>query len=629
MLSVTHRLPSGIKGYRCRTPEGLVSSCCRQTARMNGANELMLPAIPRRLDAENELDLGPDFPFDYAGYIGPDSSGNDKPIGEIDSALHGTRIGIIGTGASGLIAGYQLMKIGLHPVYYEAEKNPDGTARIGGRMKALYGDPYEVAVAEMGCMRFPASAKTQAHYVQRFGLHYAKFPDPFEVPKTVVDLEGKTYSAASIEEFYQKYPMFSEVNDAWNAALATIDFKDFQQAVIDQDRSEIKSRWNTIVEKLDKTSFFDFLAQSGALSDEQIYIFGKVGFGTGGWDSFNSMSMLEILRLLVTGMETEQQLLVEGTSKFALGFWNDQPNADEMVYWPDGTSLASLNEPGPRKEVLAIQAEDDGDITIHTTDGDETFPAVIFTPQLHVLEASVVFPRDGSVFGDHLLRAIRGTDYWDSAKTFSFMEGTPWINEDKTWKIGMTISDRINRATYLFDYVDAYEKAGLSIRPGAKRESSICSSYSWGEDAQKVLPTPLGDRQALYSRALSETYPEESDLIQRMVASPGAVTVSWADEPNFRGLCKFNLPGKYAMQYHLFTHFMKSTEYTPNEPVNNGLFLCGDHISWSAGWVNHALQSGINAAAGVMHKLGGGGLPGNPTPVDKMSDPDYAPLPPD
>ena len=107
----------------------------------------MLPKTHRQFTIENELDLGPDFPFDYANFIGPDSAGNDKPIGEIDPASYGTRIGIVGTGATGLIAGYQLMKIDFLSVYYEAKKNPDGTTRIGGRMKALYGDPSEIAVA--------------------------------------------------------------------------------------------------------------------------------------------------------------------------------------------------------------------------------------------------------------------------------------------------------------------------------------------------------------------------------------------------------------------------------------------------------------------------------------------------
>ncbi len=588
----------------------------------------MVPNIPRRFDAANDLDLGPDFPFDYVAYIGSDSNGNDKRIGEMDSDQYGKKIAIIGTGASGLIAGYQLMKIGLHPVYYEVEKNPDGTTRIGGRMKALYGDALEVAVAEMGCMRFPASAKTQAHFVNRFGLHYSKFPDPFEVPKTVVDLEGRTYSAASLTEFYRKYKLFRDVNDAWNAALATVHFKDFQQAVINQNRPEIKQRWNDIVKKLDKKSFYAFLAESGAFTDEQIYIFGKVGFGTGGWDSFNSMSVLEIFRLLVTGMETEQQLLVEGTTKFAYGFWNDQPSSAEMIHWPSGTSLASLNSDGPRGEVVRIKVEDDGSITITTINSEETFPAAIFTPQLHVLESSIQFANDGRLFGKKLLRAIRDTNYWDSAKTFSFLEGTPWINADKSWAIGMTISDRIYRATYLFDYVDARNQAGLSTSPDAKYASSICSSYSWAEDARKVLPSPLGNRQALYSRALCETYPDQVSLIQKMVGAQPSVDISWANEPHFRGLCKFNLPGKYALQYYLFTHFMKSTDFTPGEPIHNNLFLCGDHISWSAGWVNHALQSGINAAAGLMHQLGGRSLPGNPSPVDKMSDRDFAPLPP-
>ena len=63
----------------------------------------------------------------------------------------------------------------------------------------------------------------------------------------------------------------------------------------------------------------------------------------------------------------------------------------------------------------------------------------------------------------------------------------------------------------------------------------------------------------------------------------------------------------------------------PGEPVN-ALFLAGDDTSWSPGWLEHALGSGINAAWGVTRLLGGRHEPGNPGPGDLWGDPDFAPI---
>ena len=59
--------------------------------------------------------FGPDFPFDYDKWIK-----HPAGLGVLPEAVHGAKIGIIGAGAAGVIAGYELMKLGAHPVLFEA-----------------------------------------------------------------------------------------------------------------------------------------------------------------------------------------------------------------------------------------------------------------------------------------------------------------------------------------------------------------------------------------------------------------------------------------------------------------------------------------------------------------------------
>ena len=59
---------------------------------------------------------------------------------------------IVGAGISGLIAAYELMRLGLKPVVYEA-------SQMGGRLRSqqFEGAPAGV-IAELGGMRFPVSS---------------------------------------------------------------------------------------------------------------------------------------------------------------------------------------------------------------------------------------------------------------------------------------------------------------------------------------------------------------------------------------------------------------------------------------------------------------------------------------
>ncbi len=69
--------------------------------------------------------FGPDFPFAYDDFLA-----HPAGLGQIPATEHGTEVAVIGGGLSGIVAAYELMKMGLKPVVYEAD-------RIGGRLRTV------------------------------------------------------------------------------------------------------------------------------------------------------------------------------------------------------------------------------------------------------------------------------------------------------------------------------------------------------------------------------------------------------------------------------------------------------------------------------------------------------------
>src|SRR5438067_8127781 len=175
--------------------------------------------------------FGPDFPFPFDDWIA-----HRAGLGSIPAERHGEEVAVIGAGISGLVAAYELMKLGVRPVVYEA-------SQMGGRLRS---QPFEGAkgvVAELGGMRFPISSSSFYHYVNKLGLQTLPFPNPLTeaAGSTVVDLEGETYYAGSLGELP---PLFTEGAAPWPPAPEEARYPDTQNAIRARDVPPLHSLRN-------------------------------------------------------------------------------------------------------------------------------------------------------------------------------------------------------------------------------------------------------------------------------------------------------------------------------------------------------------------------------------------------
>ncbi|WP_329130068.1 NAD(P)/FAD-dependent oxidoreductase [Streptomyces sp. NBC_01476] len=530
--------------------------------------------------------FGPDFPFAYDDYLA-----HPAGLGAVPPTEHGTEVAVVGGGLSGLVTAYELMRMGLRPVLYEAD-------RIGGRLRTVTFDGCDPGLtAEMGAMRFPPSSTAFQHYVDLVGLETRPFPNPLApvTPSTVVDLKGESHYATSVDDLPE---VFHQVMRAWNTCLEDgADFSAMQRALRTRDVPAIRAIWSPLVEKLDNQTFYGFLCDSPAFrSFRHREIFGQVGFGTGGWDTDFPNSILEILRVVYTGADDDHRGIVGGSRQLPLRLWEHQP--DKLLHWPRGTSLRSLHGGEPRPAVTALHRTAGNRITVTDSSGDiRGYRAVVFTAQSWMLLSKIAC--DDSLFPIDHWTAVERTHYMESSKLFVPVDRPFWRDKDpRTGRdlMSMTLTDRMTRGTYLLD-------------DGPDRPAAICLSYTWADDSLKWLPLSAHERMEVMLTSLGEIYPGV-DIRKHVIGNP--VTVSWENEPYFMGAFKANLPGHYRYQRRLFTHFMQDTL----PPQKRGIFLAGDDISWTAGWAEGAVQTALNAVWGVLHHLGGATDPLNPGPGD-------------
>ncbi|MEM1360202.1 MAG: FAD-dependent oxidoreductase [Pseudomonadota bacterium] len=529
--------------------------------------------------------FGPDFPFAYDAWITHPSG-----LGSVPKDNLGETVAIIGAGASGIVTAFELMKLGLRPIIYEAGK-------FGGRLKSEMFEGTDGIVAELGGMRFPITSRAFYHYVDLVGCRSRPFPNPLTeaAGSTVIELESKTHFARTLGDLPAFYRNIAQAYDEALAEHAA--FPELQAAIKARDPAKIKALWDPLVADWDERTFYDFVASSRPFKELGFAgreAFGQVGFGSGGWDSDFPNSMLEILRVNLLGFDENQRFIVGGVEQLLQRLWQATP---VCAHWLEGTSLVNLNAGAPRSRAIALRRAGE---KIEVTDqwgNTDAYAAVVTTCQTHLLTTGI--DTEEELFDLKLWMALDRTRYMQAAKTFVMVDRPFWKDIDPATGrplLSQTLTDRLTRGTYFFDNGDD--------RPGV-----ICLSYSWMTDALKVLPLSDEKRVELALKALRHIYPNV-DIASHIRGKP--ICVSWEADENFLGAFKGALPGHYRYNHRIFGQFMQK-----NTPAHRkGIFLAGDGVSWTPAWVEGAVQTGLNAVWGVMTHLGGASYTDNPGPGD-------------
>lgn len=528
-----------------------------------------------------------DILYDHAGYL----RANNGLVG--NGNLAGKTVGIVGAGPAGLTAGLLLGQLGANVTIFEQDPS-----RPGGRVYSQHPIPGDLAVFELGAMRVPPSEQLFQYFAGLFGVQPGgQFPDPGKVFTQIV-FENQTYDW---QAGGSPPSIFDNVHTGWvNFANA---FTPITQNLADPDFfSAAQQTWQSLIynsatpgpeQAYSAISFFQGLVQafvenyaqyglSQPWTPQDFSLFGALGLGSGGFGPLYQVNFAEIVRLVVNGLETDQQFYPNGLGQLIGGFLTAQVGGIELI------STIAFGTP-----VQAVQSVN-GQVQVTyggESPGSMTFDAVVIatTTRSMQVDMGLTDPPAGTlVLTPDQNTAIREMHLMNSSKLFVLTQSKFWESANLPANIQ---TDGLVRGLYCLDY------AGSNY-------GVVLISYTWGDDSTKYIAVKdPQERLGILLNSLQAAVPDFVNALRPQILPQYTTLIDWQDEPSYYGAFKLNYPGQDPMNQALYYQFMQS---------QNGIYLAGDSVGWCGGWIEGALQTGVNAAAAAAQQLGATLFPNNP-----------------
>lgn len=511
----------------------------------------------------------PANPFNYVKLIS-----QPQGIAELKPEHRGKEVAVIGAGCAGLCAAYELMRVGLRPVMYEASE------RIGGRTYTYRFKRDPRAYTEIGAMRVPTFHETVQWYMNHFKLKREPFPTPLKVPTTIF-FDQTRYDVPAGGSLP---PEIQAVSNQWDELINPIIHH--LEEVKFTDPVEYSRRWLALMEKYEHKSIYQVLHENG-WPKRIIDSFGSIGAGGAGFGPFyHQVSFTEPMRVVANHWWGEVEGVVGGIEQIPLSFWN---TPCETEHW-GRSSVEMLNWGQTRTGVVEIEVDDQG-VFLRDADGNlDKYEAVVVSCTPRNLEMSIKVNR--GAFSEQVWNAIRNIYLIPGGRVCIRTKTAFW--KDNPELLSVTVTDEPLTHLYLFDFEDT--KSGV-----------ICLSYTLGITAIKFDAFDDQGKVENCLRELERIYGSKTVKVirEQMVEDP--VCFSWEEAPGYNGSFKMPVPGYNSDDTTLFAQGKFYPNGSKAEIIDphhdNGLYLAGDTVGWSGGWIEGALHTGVNAALAAINKI--------------------------
>jgi tryptophan 2-monooxygenase len=478
----------------------------------------------------------------------------------------------------------------------------EASERVGGRIDSEVPIKNDAARFELGAMRVPPSERLFNYlWTEVFNLpRPAAFPDPGSVDTKLV-FQNEVYDWPA-----QKDPpsIFKNVHTAWVNFAGSEEFTKIVKALGRRETfKDAQPLWQELVQRArglgpergySSVSFFQGLVQA-FVENYQKYkcepwtardfaLFGALGIGSGGFGPLYQVNFAEIVRLVVNGLETSQQFYPAG-----LGSLTDRLANQVSSSILTRRRVVAVNHVGGLEHPVRVTAIDGSG-----QESRETFDAVVIatTTRSMQVDMDVTDPPPPNIPGagrpimpitGEQAAAVQQLHLMNSSKLFVLTDTKFWSAPGLPQNIQ---TDGLVRGLYCLDYPDS-------------RFGVVLVSYTWGDDSTKYIaikdPNERLDALLRTLAPYAKLKPFVAEL-QKHVLREHTRLVDWQDERQYYGAFKLNYPGQDLLNQDLYTQFLSS---------ESGVYLAGDSVGWCGGWIEGALQTGMNAAAAIVQRFCG------------------------
>lgn len=474
------------------------------------------------------------------------------------------RVGIIGAGIAGLVAGFELKKLGHNVKLYEVNN------RIGGRIYTHeFGGNYK---AELGAMRIPSEHDATLHYVEEFGLKKRKF----------INHNGNA--------FYYVKGLKTRIN-AWQNIANVFDLSPHEQGVepnqllrnfmnhayeqiSQKQQSELYSSAKISTDIVKRYEFHSFLQE--ALNSKSIDSFSQSAFdfvsAISGLSQYQHASFLEVLIDYFGLFNSEQWELEQGMESLTLAL--AEQVGHENIYINHKVSKIRINR---------IENE----VMLHFTDRKnnnplcDSFDFVICTVPAPATSRIEFSPKLSSSKSN----ALRKVSYASSSKTVFLVKERIWELKDGIAGGGSFTDELMQQCWYPSDNgikdikAESYKPRNLSL---SRSKSVFTASYTWGSNARHIASLKDDEKLEVILKTLEKIHPGISKLILDVKHH------SWDEQEGIGGgAFAYFAPGDHSRYMDLM-----QSPYPNEEPK---VFFAGEHLDVVHAWIQGAIQSSVKA----------------------------------
>lgn len=509
-------------------------------------------------------------------------------IDAVDAGKPRKRVTVLGAGIAGLVAAYELSRLGHTVDVIEAN------ARVGGRVwtKRFENGDYH----EFGAMRIPRIHHKTRYYIDRLKLRLRPFINHHDDVDTLYHFRGLTSTHAEWSWRLKPEFRFSAREKEILHGVKTPPLELF--SVMGETVEQVKSNpahmaalfatgpMTDFVEQLDSLTLYQFLAEKLDTEDALELL----GVATGlevWWEKAASFFVREEIAMAGNDGFDEIEGGTELLTEALKAVLEARPNVDLRV----GTQIRAI-----RNQSRGVQLE-----LLDLTKNEQKTELVTVDIAICTLPFSILRQLPISGLTQEKRRAIRNLTYASAAKVLFSCAERFWETKYCIFGGGSQL-DLINRQVYYpSDFKDKIE--GPTLIPGSlytsyaeearhkpaaaqPRSGALVGSYVWGQDARRLGALSKPERARTVAECIATIHPEILD--DGMILDHDSVF--WDEEEWAAGAFSFMRPLDLQLYYR---DTIKS---------DNRLYFAGEHCSLDQAWVQGAIDSAWRAVGEIVER---------------------------